>query len=374
MISSIVRHLLKIKLVGLFVLISLSQQAFTQDNKPYNELSVKQINLKSYPEETHHYSTNIEVTIGDLHGNALKLMNFLIRNDVLKLSKEDYKLFVSIYQKTPTELSKRDLDIFNVILNSAELNKQHKLRFLGDDLCDRGMNDYYTLRLYKAMDIAGVPFEIVLSNHNHFFISAYEKPEQSFLESPDGRGDNLHLFQSMLNMGRIIEKGLINKQEVLDIIQNNYLKHLALPGYTLNQDKNEITLYTHAPIDLAILASLAKDLNVPYNETSLHELGKSLDGINNQIKQWIIGNTLNAHYKELNELHKTSNTLSPLTQILWNRNYSILNRDEKPHSKAYTINYVHGHDSMPNVFDLDNLLGKSLSLFKGPYAIHITHG
>lgn len=341
--------------------------------KPYNELQVSQVNLEQYPDQITVQDTGVEVTIGDLHGNSLKLLNFLIRNDVVKISREDYKLFVKIYQKSPDDLSKKDLAFFQIILNSADINPHHKIRFLGDDLCDRGMNDYYTLSIYQKLDAAGVPFDIVLSNHGNFFISAYERPKQSFSYNPYGEGDNESTVQSMLYLGKLIDRGIVEKQHILEIIQNHYLKHLVLPGYTVNKQKNEITLYSHAPVDIAILSELAKDLNLSFNDANLFELSQSLDGINGQIKQWILSNTLTAHYNELNEIHKKTSTANPLKQVLWNRDYTILHRDYKPINKSYAVNYVHGHDSLPNILNLDNMLGKGSDHYKGPYAIHLTH-
>lgn len=177
----------------------------------------------------------------------------------------------------------------------------------------------------------------------------------------------------MLNMGRLIDRGLIDKQDILEMIQYHYLKHIVLPGYTHNKDKNELTIYTHAPIDLEIISALANDLQVPFKDSNLYELTKSLDAINSKIKQWILSNTFTRHYKELNEAHNQTNTPSPIKQILWNRDYSILDRHANPNNKPYGINYVHGHDSMPNVFDLDNLFGKGEDFYQGPYAVHITH-
>lgn len=357
----------------IFIINCYFSQLFAEEEKPYNELLVKQASLKQYPKEVSIYPPGIEVTLGDLHGNALKLLYFLIRNDVIKMNKEDYKLFVTIYQKNPNELTAKDLAFFQIIMNSAEINTQHKIRFLGDDLCDRGMNDYYTLVIYKKLDQAGVPFDVILSNHGQFFLTAYERPEQSFNYNPYGEGENESIVQSMLNMGRLIDRGLVDQQEILKIIQNHYLKHIVLPGYTHNRGKNELTIYTHAPVDLAILAALANDLQVPFNDSNLHELTKSFDAINIKIKQWLLSNTLTKHYSELNEAHNRANTPSPFKQILWNRNYSILDRDPHPNNNSYSINYVHGHDSMPNVFDLDNLFGKGDDFYKGPYAVYITH-
>ena len=122
-----------------------------------------------------------------------------------------------------------------------------------------------------------------------------------------------------------------------------------------------------------MLVSLANDLKVPFNDADLSGLKRSLDGINKQITQWIMSNTFSLHYNELNEEHKKLNTPSPLKQVLWNRDYTILERDAQPERKSYTVNYVHGHDSMPNVFNLDNLFGKGSDQYKGPYAIYVTH-
>lgn len=341
--------------------------------KPYNQLQVKQVNLNSYPKKINIPAAGVEITIGDLHGNALKLLNFLMNNDVMHLPKEDYKLFAKIYHKDPTELTNKDLIIIQAIINAANVNSQHKIRFLGDDLCDRGMNDYYTLAIYKKLDVSGVPFEVVLSNHGNFFLSAYEQTNPTFDYNPYGHGENEPTVQSMLHMGLLIDKGIVNKQDVLDVVQHHYLKHLVYPGYTYNKQKNELTIYSHAPIDLAILSALGHDLYIHYNDSNLNELTKSLDRINQKIGQWIINNTFTTHYNELNELHKQTNTPSPIKQVLWNRDYTILKRDHQPENKPYTVNYVHGHDSMPNVFNLDNLFGKGSSNDKGLYAIHITH-
>ncbi len=231
-----------------FVLAGFFLQTKVFAHKPYNELQVNHVNLHHYPKEINIHAPGVEVTIGDLHGNSLKLLNFLIRNDVVKIPKEDYQLFVTIYKKDPDELTTKDLAFFHAIMNAAEINPTHKIRFLGDDLCDRGMNDYYTLAIYKKLDIALVPFDVVLSNHGNFFLTAYERTEQSFNYNPYGEGEEEPIVQSMLNLGRIIERGLVDKKDILDTVQNYYLKHLVLPGYTLNKAKNEITLYSHAPL------------------------------------------------------------------------------------------------------------------------------
>jgi hypothetical protein len=342
-------------------------------HKPYNELEVSNVNLKNYPKKISHHGPDIEITIGDLHGNAQKLLYFLISNDVIRINPQDYQRFIAIYKKSPKDLSHKDIGLFHAIINSATINAEHKLRFLGDDLCDRGMNDYYTLYIYKKLDQANVWFEVVLSNHGNFFLSAYERPEKSFSYNPYGEGKHEDIVQSMLNLGKLIDYRLVDKQEIIDLIQGNYLKHVVFPGVTFNKAKNEVTIYSHAPIDLNIISALAKELNVIYEDGSLEQLRSSFTRINKQIQEWIVSNTFTENYKRLNNAHIESSSASPIRQILWNRDYTILDRNDSPSGKSYTVNYVHGHDSSANVFDLDNLFGKGANNDRGPFAIHISH-
>lgn len=357
----------------LFTLCCLLKSLYALADKPYHELEINNVDLTQYPQKIKHYEPDIEITIGDLHGNALKLLYFLISNDVVRMSSKDYQRFVNIYKKSPRELSHKDMAIFHAILNSISINSDHKLRFLGDDLCDRGMNDYYTLHIFKKLDIANAFFEIILSNHGNFFLSAYERPEQSFSYNPYGEGKHESIVRSMLNLGKLIDNGLADKQDILDIVQTHYLKHLTFPGMTLNKEKNEMTLYSHAPVDLNILSRLASDLNVIYNDENLEQLVKTYSAINNQIQIWIMQHQFRSNYKRLNELHDKEKTSSPIKQILWNRDYTILNREYMPDGRSYGINFVHGHDSQSNVIDLDNSFGKGDRHDKGPYAVYITH-
>lgn len=342
-------------------------------SKPYNTMEINQADLRYPPQSIDPPAAGVEVTLGDLHGNALKLLYFLVKNDIVSILDKDYSAFANLYKKPPEMLSRRDLNDFHSILNRIKIKPIHKIRLLGDDLCDRGMNDYYTLALYEKLDKAGVPFEILLSNHGQFFLRNYENKDSGFLQNPYGEGKNESTVQSMLHLGLLIKRGLVNQSTLLKSIETHYIPHLIIPAYTLNRNKNEITIYSHAPIDLNLLSQLAADLNLSFNDLDLESLAISIDAINVKISQWMNTKTLTAHYDELNEQHKKSGTLSPLAQFLWNRNYTILQRQHHPQDRDYYLSYVHGHDSMPNVFNLDNLFGKGEGHYEGAYAVHKTH-
>jgi hypothetical protein len=58
---------------------------------------------------THKGTEGTEITIGDLHGNAMKLMFMLVKHGIAtNISKEDYNRLVEIY-RTPTNNLTKEL-------------------------------------------------------------------------------------------------------------------------------------------------------------------------------------------------------------------------------------------------------------------------
>jgi len=350
-----------------FFLLILSNSVWAE-----NQHYVSHVNINLYPRKILKHHKDATISIGDLHGNAQKLLYFLISNNIVQSSGKDYKSFSKIYKKSPTEITPEDLVRFREIIDSLVINHDNKLMFLGDDLSDRGMNDYYTLYIFKKLDESKVNFKVVLSNHGNFFIRTYERPEQSFSINPYGEGQYEDVVRSMLNMGKFIERGLITQQSVIEILERNYFKHIVLPGVVVDKANSELTIYSHAPIDVSMLLSLGKDLHVVFMDDNFSHLVHGLDGINKKIQMWISKKEFTSHYNRLKDTHKLLHSPSYLEEVIWNRDYSILNRDYEPENKSYKVNYVHGHDSAPNVFDLDNEFGKGDDNDIGAYAIHVS--
>jgi len=147
----------------------------------------EQVNIYKLPDVDMQYSKNdSEVTIGDLHGNSMKLMFMLIKHGVAKgISDDDYKNLVEIYKKVPSkapwhgeevkELTKKDITEFNQILDKLVFNTEIGVRLIGDELADRGSNDYFTLKILEKLRKNNVPVEITVSNHSIDFLHATEK-------------------------------------------------------------------------------------------------------------------------------------------------------------------------------------------------------
>src|SRR3990167_9276316 len=114
------------------------------------QLITNDVDIHSYPkiEERLALQKGDELTIGDLHGNALKLTYFLIRHQILDVDEKNYRDLVKIYDKKPDDLTAKDLEKFNAILENSRVNPgMGTIRLIGDVLADRGSNDYFTLEI-----------------------------------------------------------------------------------------------------------------------------------------------------------------------------------------------------------------------------------
>lgn len=110
----------------------------------------KEVNLLVYPTKNSDLilDEGYQLTLGDLHGNALKLLNTLIKHHVMDLDEKSYTDFADVYIKKTEDLMPDDMKKFNSILEKITFNPRAKdffIRLIGDELADRGSNDYFTL-------------------------------------------------------------------------------------------------------------------------------------------------------------------------------------------------------------------------------------
>ncbi|MHB1948183.1 MAG: Dot/Icm T4SS effector Wip [Gammaproteobacteria bacterium] len=333
-------------------------------------------NISNYPplDSAHPADEANQFTIGDLHGNALKLIYFLIRQNVITLDKALYNEFVTIYTRETSKLKAKDLERFEFILSQIKENPVGLVRLIGDEFCDRGSNDYFTLKILQRLKTLNIPFEILSSNHGIEFMFQAEAKESftSYVLVPPHDA-------SLLNLDKLIVNGLVKREEV-DKIFNECIKssYRAL-SYSLGTDKNKITIYSHAGIGLTEIAAAANKLGVKFNDKTAEELAQTIDAINDQYSMYVTQNKLHELYsyeimfKGYEGKVLIDSEKYPFDFMLWNRFYEYLSRPEK-HSKGnYAIDFAHGHDSSEdthqNIFNLDNRLGKESGYFSGRYNI-----
>lgn len=363
---------------------------------------------------------NNQLTLGDLHGNAIKLIFALIHGNILALSAiDDYDKLVEIYKKFPapwaeTEelylsgknergelfyppqefikqarrahetssdykvLTEEDLKFVRKIINEATIKDKSVrpalFRLIGDTLADRGANDIYTLLILKKLVDTGVTFEILLSNHDIEFIESYEKEGELEFSS-----HYTQLFQtaSMLALQILIDKKLIDRGEVKELIDKYYKPNLKLLSYALNPDKTAITIYSHAGIGLKTIEGLADKLlglNYFYDDSTAEKLALTIEDINLAFQAKLNANQVHTLYdpdtmrtmsggKPINAMDSAMD--SPVEFIMWNRQYGSLHRPSKniiSNPPYYKIDFVHGHDSneetSKNIVNIDNVFGK----------------
>ena len=311
-----------------------------------------------------------QFTMGDLHGNAIKLLFMLVKQGIAThISEKDYHKLVKIYCTPTEELSTMVLAEFNAILAKIDFCCDYRIRLLGDELADRGSNDYFTLKILEKLSIYHVPIEIMVSNHGIEFIEAYETQDSfhRIMLSDE-------LAASMQNLQTLITAGRVTRQEILAIANKAYKSMLRVISYTLSANMQEITIFSHAPIGLNTIKSLAQQQGVAYNDKTAVELAQTIDTLNRQFQKHVQDNTVHTLYQFNHMRDGYAGYLScdaPFEFIMWNRQYDIL---ERPVSQGgYQLNFVHGHDpqekTRDNIYNLDNQLGKGRGQHIGNYTV-----
>lgn len=319
-----------------------------------------------------------QITIGDLHANAMLFLYFLAEKGVIKISDAHYERLKNIYLKNPTlsserdesevPLSQEDILEFNTIIDELEVGEKPLVRLIGDEICDRGQNDYFIFKILNKLKKSGVPTEILLSNHGIEFLIPYENlsDDVSELGAP-----NINFFgqaRSLNNMRMLIQEGLITREEVDELVKEVYGPNLKLISYSI--DQNDITIYSHAGIDLETIRFMAlkfRDFGVVYNDDSIEDLARTIDAINDVFAEHVKSGTV--HKLPVNLTAPPNAEEDPVTFALWNREYSGLKRNKE--HKGYNVFYVHGHDSQEptheNIINLDGVLAKGVAANEGEY-------
>ena len=330
------------------------------------KLLKKNLNIFTFPtlDSAYPIANTDELTIGDLHGNAIKLLYFLIKQQIINnINRKEYKKLVDIYNKSVDRLEKKNLDSFNKIVEKIECKNQKILvRLIGDELADRGSNDYFTLKILQKLHEQGVRLEILLSNHSAEFIKAYEIQQINPHNKFSSRYLHARFITSMINLQILIDKKLIDKKEMFAIFQTVYEPSLKLISYTLDKDNKAIILYTHAPAGLESIKSIASEFDIYYKDGKLAELTQTIKTINTEFQK---------KYVQENNIRDLLEIENPVYSFIWNRDYKTLERPEQ--KSGYKLSFVHGHDSsepsQKNIYNLDTDLGKCVSCNKGEYSV-----
>lgn len=243
------------------------------------QLIARNADLDNLPTPCDHLPGTTRICLGDLHGNALKLIYCLIQEGFLSLEQEaDYLALKKIYNTPCQQLTQQHIACFNQLIDAAKINKNLALTLIGDEFADRGNNDYFTLKVIRKLHQEHVNLEIMLSNHAMEFLFEYASGHFSG-KQPFAYNQG----QSMPSMKKLFDLSLVNEAEIRTWISQDYLPLLKAVGYQVELSQNRITLFTHAPVGLEVVAALAQELGVAYDESSIPRLTASIDKINDNL-------------------------------------------------------------------------------------------
>lgn len=336
-------------------------------------IEVRDADLNEYPSVLPHAqnSENTHIAIGDLHGNALKLIYILIEEGVLELNEADYKKLRDIYQDPfcidPKYQGRRlnaideNIKEFKRIISNAQVNQACAITLIGDELADRGNNDYFTLLVLQRLKEADVDIDIMISNHSVEFIRNFQLGYVNtglYSILPD-QTPSLGNMSRLMNVavpdgtrpdgtrpeGTIQTRPLIDSTEVRKIVDETYKPMVKAIGYTLDSN-DQITIYSHAPIGLETIKALAQKFNIEYKDRTSKDLFSTIDKINEYIGERLNANQLaqlfdQELYQKSRERVKDNPTRFPLDRLTWNR--ALGNELEVETSGGLKVKFVHGH-------------------------------
>lgn len=338
------------------------------------------VNLYERPEtlESYRVSEGSEITLGDLHANTMKLLFMLVFHGIAHISAENYRELCEIYKKEKP--NREDFQRFRELLDTMEfvddnIRNTILIRLLGDELADRGQNDFFTLLLLKKLHEVNIPVKILSSNHSIELIEAIEVKQKQPLKSLlPHRFMGLYTQLSIFNLADAIDNRNVNWNEVMEIYNQVYTNMSCVLSYTLDKENNGITLYSHAPVDVEVIENLASVWGLEYDDSTAQTLAESIDRINQYYQDCTKANKTHELYSGENMEHAASGFVSktenPFLFLMWNRDYTQIERNAK--HNGYFVSYVHGHDSGElapgaNVRNLDNRLGKDIKDSSGTY-------
>jgi hypothetical protein len=227
------------------------------------------------------------------------------------------------------------------------------IRLIGDELADRGSNDYFTLLLLDKMNDLQLNYEIIWSNHGQFFIEYYQEDQTLTSKS---REHIEHILKpqahSLIKLMELTQRYEYIKNEVKTMVEKSYKPYLKAMTYTEEADTH-LTLYTHAVAGPKEIEILARELNAKYDDSTISALKETIDDINKKFRENFVnqGRVVDFPGEDRDDT------------FIWRR-FSNVPNSNRPHKyNGYTLSYVHGHDKEDarkehiHNLDKDNTLG-----------------
>lgn len=199
-----------------------------------------------------------KVTIGDLHGNPLSLVHYLVKVGVLECNcnlpdfTEKYAQFKRIVYlsslDTDEQINQRDIDIFKILLQELFpiKNKEIFFRLIGDIVSERISDCNLMMLVLEHLHDAGVPYKINFSNHDSFFVAQfYFKMDVHNPKNEISRIMEHKEYSSLKRLKLLFQKGIFNSESFVALSQKVHMEHLELLSYE-KKGNGRYCIFSHA--------------------------------------------------------------------------------------------------------------------------------
>lgn len=323
----------------------------------YGVGSGEMVDLDEYPEKITPMKSGDILLIGDLHGNALRMLRTLMMKGVVAMSKSDYERFRDIYHELPALLEKKDILEFNKIIDRLQIKNPDILLYLiGDMLSDRGSNDYFTLKLLVKLYVGlRHKYKICKSNHDDEFLAAIDRLGTYPLKLARLQPDDA---TSLTNLNMMVIRGLVSKEEIKSMVEECYMPALQMITYEVSESEKSIMVNTHAGVGLDTIEEFCQKYKIPCDFSSISAFIKTIDHINAYFLE-DFNNFITMQIVEIKgdagvKLRKDN----PYHAFAQNRSYEGLRRPWV--INGYRVYFNHGHDNGPGseLYTKDSPWGK----------------
>lgn len=344
---------------------------------PLGRIQRQKMDINVYPTEIRNPEGKC-ISCGDLHGNALKLLYFLIAEGVCSFKDVfHYQEIAKLYNRHSQLLEKKnykrlisDIKEFKKLLSYVIYNtKVAKIYFIGDETADRGHNDWFTLWIFKSLAEATISFSIMLSNHGFEFLKNYLSKfvnVKTFITS-ETCVRSLFNLEKLINLSATVRQNEVSREQVCELAKNYYIPNLKLLCYSPAPSvETDLAVYHHAPVAMEVITGIAEKLKIRFTIIIIKDLCVLIDKINQFFseKRDVVINHIMDEYKFFEQVgHTTIPADYPFLRLIWNRT-NTHDAFLKAHPQ---LTFVHGHDGYEdhpeykNLINLDSLFGRECS-------------
>jgi len=292
------------------------------------------------PELVQHFA------IADLHSNTIKLLCILINRGAVSVNPELYQSLYDCYYNFPVFFNENDsskllpfdqydavdkINFFRQEIRKIKVSEDAKNKFfllMGDGFNDRGRCDIFTILLLQELSSQGLVFSILISNHDLGLLYAYANDYFSLpadeinRDFPKKYGINVEHCHSLYSMNALIAQGFIDRNELRAMVKNVFVNRLKALEFLLVEQTKNFYLFSHAPIGLETVKSMAEKLLIDFRDPKPKELGLIINQINEKFSANICSDNLTNFLAEnfvVNEVDVLDSLSHPFRRACWNR-------------------------------------------------------